>query len=84
MNYYDRLTTILLAEAKVNPKVLARVKKIQQARRREEGPDRPPINAGDELDRPGSGERLGGSALGARTRTTQVVGYRGSRRSATS
>ena len=35
MNYYDRIATLLLSEAKVKPEVLARVKKIQKARRDE-------------------------------------------------
>ena len=38
MNYYDRIATLLLSEAKVKPEVLARVKKMQKARRDNEGP----------------------------------------------
>lgn len=52
MNYYDRLTTLLLAEAEVKPEVKARVRNIQAARRKAEGPDRDPINAGDDLPPP--------------------------------
>jgi hypothetical protein len=56
MNYYDRLTTILLAEAKLNSKVKARVKKIQAARRSNEGPNQ--RIPSDGMPRPGSGEPL--------------------------
>ena len=37
MNYYDRIATLLLSEAKLSPKMLARVKRIQKARRDNEG-----------------------------------------------
>ena len=56
MNYYDRLATLLLSEAKVKPEVLARVKKLQKARRSNEGPNQ--RIASDGMPRPGSGDPL--------------------------
>ena len=52
MNYYDRITSLLLEGSKVKPEVLARVRQIQARRRL---PARIPS---DGLPRPGSGEPL--------------------------
>ena len=52
MNYYDRLTSLLLAEAKASAEAVERAKKHQAARRKAEGPNRDPINAGDDLPPP--------------------------------
>lgn len=52
MNYYDRITSLLLEGSKVKPEVLAKVQKIQARRKL---PARIPS---DGLPRPGSGEPL--------------------------
>ena len=58
MNYYDRIATLLLSEAKVKPEVLARVKKIQKARRDNEGKkQRIPADGGPPIPREGRNER---------------------------
>ena len=49
MNYYDRITSLLLGEAKAKPEAVERAKKHHAARRAAKGKS---INAGDGLPAP--------------------------------